>query len=167
MRIQFRMSDLFTVFIIGLLVTAVAVASQWILRASIIIIVLGGIGAVLATAQLLVDVLGRAEVKPKAAPAYELPSYDDGNAREIFWGVAEIWGWMLALVLSIPLIGLPVALPLFVLAYFRFYGKSWLTGLVLAGLIAVFIIGVYQQIMHVYWPDSVLGDLFLDELFGN
>ncbi len=167
MRIQFRMSDLFTVFIIGLLVTAVAVASQWVLRASIIVLVLGSLGAVLATAQLLVDVLSRVEARPKAAPVYELPSYHDASAREMFWGVAEIWGWMLALVLSIPLIGLPLALPLFVLAYFRFYGKSWLTGLVLAGLIAVFIFAVYQQIMHVYWPDSVLGDLFLDELFGD
>jgi len=54
-------------------------------------------------------------------------------------------------------------LPLLVLVYIRFYGGSWIVALSLAALIVVFIYGVYQQIMHVYWPDSYLGDwLFPD-----
>ena len=44
-----RVSDLFTVFIIVVLAAAVYIASGWTLRASIIILVLGSIGVVLAT----------------------------------------------------------------------------------------------------------------------
>lgn len=163
MRARFRLSDLFTVFIIGLLVTAVAVASQWTLRASIIVLVLGSLGAVLAIGQLALDIFGREAAAPKAVPKYELPSFDQGTVRQTFWSVVEIWAWLLALLLAIPLIGLPVALPLFVLVYIRFYGGSWLMGLVLAALIVAFIYGVYQQIMHVYWPENYLADwLFPD-----
>lgn len=163
MGFHFRASDLFTLFIIGLLVAAVVVASQWILRASVIILVLGSIGAVLATLQLVVDVFGRAPAATTAAPQYELPSFDTGDARQTFWRVIEIWAWLLGLLAAIPLIGLPVALPLLVLVYIRFYGGSWIVALSLAALIVVFIYGVYQQIMHVYWPDSYLGDwLFPD-----
>ena len=54
-------------------------------------------------------------------------------------------------------------LPVFVFAYARFYGASWRLCAILAAMIAAFIFGIYDQIMHVYWPESVLGDLFLDE----
>jgi hypothetical protein len=164
MGYRFRITDLFTIFIIGVLVTAVAVASQWTLRASIIVLVLGSIGAVLATLQLLVDVFGRPPAEGAAAtPKYELPTFDAGDARQTFWRVVEIWAWLLGLLAAIPLIGLPVALPLLVLVYIRFYGGSWTVAITLSALILVFIYGVYQQIMHVYWPDSYLGDwLFPD-----
>ena len=41
---RFRLTDLFSVFVLVVLIAAVAIASQWVLRASIIILVLGGIG---------------------------------------------------------------------------------------------------------------------------
>jgi len=163
MRFRFQTKDIFTVFIIAVLVTAVAVSSQWVLRASIIILVLGSIGAVLATVQLLVDCLGRKPVTSIRVPTFELPSFDQADARTTFWRTLEIWGWLLGLLATIPLIGLPAALPLFVLVYIRAYGGSWTIALVLAALITAFIFGVYQQIMHVYWPDAVLVDL----VFGN
>ena len=72
-------------------------------------------------------------------------------------GSLEIWAWLIGLVAVILLIGLQVALPLFVLTYARFYGAGWLISLFLAALTGAFIFGIYNQIMHVYWPDSVLG----------
>ena len=41
---RFRSADLFTVFVIAVMAGAVAIASQWELRASIIILVLGSLG---------------------------------------------------------------------------------------------------------------------------
>ncbi|MFT5539256.1 MAG: hypothetical protein ACI82H_000773 [Alphaproteobacteria bacterium] len=88
-----------------------------------------------------------------------MPTIQDTDPKSTLWGTLEIWGWMLGLVLAVPIVGLAVGLPLFVLIYTKFYGASWRLGLILSGLIAAFIFGVYVQIMHVYWPDSLLGDL--------
>lgn len=166
---QFKLADLFTVFVIALLVAAVAAASQWPLRASIIILVLGSFGAVFATAQLALDVFGRARnraVAP-ARPTMELPAFEDSDPRSTLWGTIEIWAWLLGLLVLIYVTGLDLALPLFVLIYARLYGASWWLAGGLAVTLGIFIFGVYDQIMHVYWPDSILGDLFLNEWRGN
>ncbi|MDX1484291.1 MAG: hypothetical protein R3229_07405 [Alphaproteobacteria bacterium] len=165
---RFRPSDLFTVFVIFVLVGAVAVASQWVLRASIIILVLGSIGAVLATAQLLMDCFlrDRAAEAP-ARPTMELPSFEDKDPKATLWGTFEIWGWLLGMLVLIRITGLDLALPLFVLIYAKFYGASWRLAILLTLMIGAFIFGVYEQIMHVYWPESVFGDLFMDRLRGE
>ncbi len=165
---RFKPSDLFTVFIILVLAAAVAVASQWVLRASIIILFLGSLGVVLATAQLAIDCLPRKRVTAAPSrPTMELPIFEDKNPKETLRGTFEIWGWLVGMLVLIRIIGLDLALPVFVFAYARFYGASWRLCAILALMIAAFIFGIYDQIMHVYWPESVLGDLFLDEFLDR
>ena len=166
---NFKPSDLFTVFVIAILVAAVATASQWQLRASIIILVLGSVGALFATAQLVLDIVGRSRgaAPVSARPTMELPTFEDSDPRATLWGTFEIWAWLLGLLVLIHVTGLELALPLFVLIYARFYGASWLLAGGLAIALGVFIFGIYDQIMHVYWPGSIFGDLFLDEWRGN
>ncbi len=165
---RFKPSDLFTVFIILVLAAAVAIASQWELRASIIILSLGSLGVVLATAQLLMDIFPRGGVTAAPArPTMELPIFEDKTPKETLRGTFEIWGWLIGLLVLIRIIGLDLGLPVFVFAYARFYGGSWRLCAILALMIAAFIFGIYDQIMHVYWPESVLGDLFLDEFFDR
>jgi hypothetical protein len=161
---QFKPSDLFTVFIILVLGAAVAIAFQWELRASIIILVLGSLGVLLAAAQLVMDIFPRGRVTAAPSrPTMELPMFEDKNPKDTLRGTFEIWGWLVGMLVLIRIIGLDLALPVFVLSYARFYGASWRLCAILALMIAAFIFGVYDQIMHVYWPESVLGDLFLDE----
>jgi hypothetical protein len=165
---RFKASDLVTVFVIFVLVGAVAIASQWELRASIIILVLGSLGALMATAQLVMDVFPRGRVAAAPArPTMELPIFEDKDPKAALRGTFEIWAWLLGLLAFIRIVGLDLALPVFVLVYVRFYGGSWRLCIFLAVMIAAFIFGVYDQIMHVYWPESVLGDLFLDDLRGD
>ena len=165
---QFKPADLFTIFIIVVLAGAVAVASQWELRASIIILVLGSVGIVFATAQLVMDLFFRsASGVVTSKPTMELPTLVDTDPKANFYGTLEIWGWLLGMLVLIKVVGLQFALPLFVLVYTRFYGASWRLGIVLAALIAAFIFGIYDNIMRVYWPESVLGDLFLDDLMDD
>ena len=161
---KFKPGDLFTIVIIAVLIAAVVAASEWVLRASIIVLALGGIGIVLATAQLLIDVLTRTSATPRQTPKYELPTFDQIDPRVTLWGSLEIWGWLIGLVIVIKIIGLPLAMPLFVLSYAKFYGASWRLSTLLALMIAAFVFGVYQQIMHVYWPESLLGDLLAGDL---
>lgn len=165
---RFRPADLFTVFVIFVLAGAVAVASQWQLRASIIILVLGSLGVLFATAQLVKDCfLADRTDTGGARPTMELPSFEDADPKATFRGTLEIWGWLLGLLVVIRIVGLDLALPLFVLVYAKYYGASWRLSLFLAALIGAFIYGVYDKIMHVYWPQSVLGDLFLDDWLGR
>jgi hypothetical protein len=165
---RFKPADLFTLFVIFVLVGAVAIASQWILRASIIILVLGSLGAVFATAQLVMDLFLRERAAATTGrPTMELPTFEDTDPKSTLRGTFEIWGWLLGLVVLIRIIGLDLALPLFVLVYAKFYGASWRLSAILAAMIAAFIFGIYDQIMHVYWPESVFGDLFLDEFLGR
>jgi hypothetical protein len=97
----------------------------------------------------------------------ELPTFEDADPKATLWGTFEIWAWLLGLLVLIHITGLDLALPLFVMIYARFYGASWWLAGGLAIALGVFIFGIYDQIMHVYWPESILGDLFLDEWRGN
>ena len=161
---HFKPADLFTVFIIAVMAGAVAVASQWELRASIIILVLGSVGVVLASAQLIMDLFFRAASGVVTArPTMELPTLVDTDPKANFRGTLEIWAWLLGMVVLIKVVGLQFALPLFVLIYTKFYGASWRLGILLAALIAAFVFGVYDNIMRVYWPEYLLGD-FLESL---
>ncbi len=165
---RFKASDLVTVFVIFVMAGAVAIASQWELRASIIILVLGSLGVLMATAQLAIDIFprGRAAAAP-ARPTMELPTIEDKDPKAALRGTFEIWGWLLGLLAFIRIVGLDLALPIFVLVYVRFYGGSWRLCAFLTVMIAAFIFGIYDQIMHVYWPESVFGDLFMDDLRGD
>jgi len=165
---KFKAADLFTIFVIAVLAGSVAIASQWELRASIIILVLGSVGIVFATVQLAIDLYFRSASRAvMSKPTMELPTMADTDPKANFYGTLEIWGWLLGILALIKVIGLEFALPLFVLIYTKFYGASWRLGILLAVLIAGFIFGVYDNIMRVYWPESVLGDLFLDDIMRN
>ena len=43
------------------------------------------------------------------------------------WGSLEIWAWLWGLFFAVHLIGFPIALPLFVFLYIKWYGGSWVT----------------------------------------
>lgn len=156
-RLRFKASDLFTLFIIALISGALIMASEWILRASVLILVLGSAGLVLAIAQLFMDTFHRAADAPVAAPQFEVPSFDEADPKMVGRSTLEIWLWMIGLVCAIPIVGMPIALTLFVVVYCKVYGGSWLVSVFCAALVAVFIWGIYIHLMHVYWPASLLG----------
>ena len=159
---QVRGSDWFTVFIILMLGLAIYMASSWPLRASIIVLVLGSAGLFMAVVQLALDIRARhLKISPRSTPrlAMELPATESKNPKEDLLGTLEIWVWLLGLFLAIYVIGLRIALPFFVLSYARLYGASWRLSVFLAALIGAFMFGIYDNIMHVYWPDSILGNL--------
>ena len=156
-RLRFKSSDLFTLFIIAIIAGALIMASEWILRASVLILVLGSAGLVLAIVQLFMDTFHRAHDAPVETPQFEVPSFDEADPKMVTKSTLEIWLWMVGLVCAIPIIGMPIALTLFVVVYCKVYGGSWLVSLFSAALVAIFIWGIYIHLMHVYWPASLLG----------
>jgi hypothetical protein len=140
---------LFTAFIGLVMVAALFVAKDWPIRASIIIILLGSIGVLLALLQLRLDLkAARAEDTKILRPTFEVQAIEHQGR----WGSLEIWAWLWGLFFAIHLIGFPIALPLFVFLYVKLYGGSWLTAVLLTAITWGFLYGIYDNLLTVPWP---------------
>ena len=147
---------LFT-FIVGLVpVMALIVAKDWPVRASIVILFLGSIGVVLGFVQLVFDCKGLRQGADAQRPTFDVEALQ----HESPWGSLEIWGWLLGLFAAIHLIGFLAALPLFVFLYAKVYGARWTTAVILAATTFGFLYGVFEQVLHVPWPEPLLRLLF-------
>ncbi len=67
---------LFTLLIAGVLAGAVQIARGWSIRASIIILVLGGIGLTLAVVQLISDIKNLRSEEPAKVLTMEAPALE-------------------------------------------------------------------------------------------
>jgi hypothetical protein len=144
---------LFTAFIGFVMAAALWFAREWPIRASIGVLVLGSIGAVLAIWQLALDARisgARPERSQLEVPAAE---------SESRWGNVEIWCWILGFYLLIITIGFPIAVPLFVLAYSKFYRAGWALAFMLCGIAWGFVYGVFEKVLHVPWPTPLIQSL--------
>ncbi|MFQ5827499.1 MAG: tripartite tricarboxylate transporter TctB family protein [Dehalococcoidia bacterium] len=147
--------------VIGLIFAgAVLVSLGWSLRASVIILVLGGIAVVLAMVQLALDLRRRGGDRTQERPAFDVPIDELSDPRLARRRVLEIWGWLLGLFAAIHVIGFLVAVPLFTVAFTKLYRASWFVSLALAAVAWGFLYGLFDQVMHVPWPDPLLWRLF-------
>ena len=147
---------LFTSFIGLVVVVALFISLDWPVRASIVILLLGSIGIVLTAIQLVFDLkVLRGDRLKATRPTFEVEALEHQGR----WGSLEIWAWLWGLFLAIHLIGMPIALPLFVFLYTKLYGGSWTAALILAAGTWGFLYGVFEQLLHVPWPKPWLGFL--------
>jgi hypothetical protein len=145
---------LFTLFIGVVMAAALWVARDWPIRASIGVITLGSIAVVLAIWQFALDAR-------KPAASVERSQFEMPLAEVVSqWGNVEIWCWIVGFYLLIMTIGFPIAVPLFVLAYSKFYGAGWSLSIILSAIAWGFVYGVFEKILHVPWPTPLLQSLF-------
>lgn len=145
---------LFTSFIGAVMAAALWFARDWPLRASIGVLALGGIGVILAVWQFILD--AKSSEANQARSQFEMPML----AAESKWGNVEIWSWIVGFYLLIVSIGFPIAVPLFVLAYSKYYGARWTLGIALSAIAWGFVYGVFEKILHVPWPTPLPSSLF-------
>lgn len=144
---------LFTSFIGLVILGALFVAKDWPVRASIVILLLGSVGAVLMLVQLVLDLRTlRREGPEPARPTFEIAALEHQSR----WGSFEIWAWLWGLFAAIHAIGFFIALPLFVFLYVKLYGGRWATAFILAAGTWGFLYGVFEQVLHVPWPEPWL-----------
>jgi hypothetical protein len=147
--VRSREQILFTAFIGLVILGALFIAKDWPVRASIIILLLGGVGVILIVFQLLVDIKAmRTEGAQITRPTFEVQAIEHQGR----WGSLEIWAWLWGLFFAIHLIGFPIALPLFVFLYVKVYGGAWLTAVLLTALTWGFLYGIYDHLLSVPWP---------------
>jgi hypothetical protein len=105
---------LFTSFIGLVIIVALFISLDWPVRASIVILLLGSIGIVLTATQLVFDFkVLRGDRQRAEKPTFEVAALEHQGR----WGSLEIWAWLWGLFFAIHLIGMPIALPLFVFLY--------------------------------------------------
>lgn len=143
---------LFTLLVASLLAGAIHVALGWSIRASIIILVLGGLGLALAVVQLVGDFKNLRSGKSAEALNMEAPALEAYGR----WGSLEIWAWILGFYATIHLIGFPFAVPLFVFSYSKVYGGGWLLASLLAAVSWGFVYVLFDNLLHVPWPEPLL-----------
>jgi hypothetical protein len=144
---------LFTSFMGLVVLGALFIAKDWPIRASIVILLLGSIGVVLVLVQLAIEFIAmRAGPLRRERPTYEVAALEPQGR----WGSLEIWAWLWGLFAAIHLIGFPAALPLFVFLYAKVYGARWATACILAAGTWGFLYGIFDQVLHVPWPEPWL-----------
>lgn len=146
----------FSLFILLVLVAAVWEAYPWPLRASIVVLLLGSVGVVLAILQLVLDFKPSQPPKASQGISYTTPNLESTGR----WGNLEIWSWILGFYAAIHLVGFLSAVPLFVFFYSKIYGARWPVSLALSLLCWGFVYGIFEQLMHVPWPKAILFSLF-------
>ncbi len=72
------------------------------------------------------------------------------------------FGWMVAFLISMALIGLIPTVPVFVVAFMRIEGREpWKVTLVMATFMCFFIYFLFDWLLALPWPGSLLGQYWM------
>ncbi len=154
-----------SLFFLCLFGVAVAIATNWSWDTGLFPYAVGIPAILLALWQLVLD-LTRAQRSGdgEGAPTPQIMdiTMDQSLPKDVVRrGTAVAFGWILCFVFSIWLVGFLIAVPFFVFFYLWYQAEATIrVAATIAGLMAIFIWGVFDQIMHVVWPDAVLFKLF-------
>jgi hypothetical protein len=170
---RFEPRQLFTIFFIALIGTLVVVAMPWAFAAKLVPLVVGSV-ALLASGLSLFNEMCR---KPGAADAGSLAEQAQAEVEQkihmdlesdtahlpvgtIVTRAARFFGYLLAFMGSMALIGLIPTAAIFVIVFMRLEGQErWKITL---PYVAVLILGIYvafDWFMALPWPPSLLGQL--------
>ncbi len=165
-KIVLKLEDLPYVFFIGVAVYALVSAQEWLFMAKIGPIVVASILLAAGT----ISLAHKAFVAPaKAGMAHDGGMHmdvasDHEEARPnkvVLVRAARFFGWFLAFLACMAVIGLIPTIPFVMVAFMRIEGREpWRLSLTMAVCVTVFIYVVFDQIIHVPWPSSLLGQWF-------
>ncbi|MFQ5850006.1 MAG: hypothetical protein ACE5JU_05385 [Candidatus Binatia bacterium] len=154
------LEGLFALLLAALFAGAVAAARGWPFSAALLPAIIGVPGFLLAAAlSLMISLRGRDNQKASNKPS-DLPSdifLDEALLRgEGLKRTVIIFAWILGLFLASWLLGQRIALPLFVFLYLKVGAKEgWVLSIGLTLAIATFLLGVFDQVIHVSWYEGV------------
>lgn len=143
----------FTIVLILMIAYALWEARNWPLRANILILFLGGAGLLLALVQLYRELRSGGKIQ---SSGMDIEADEDLTGKKATPRILTFYGWIFGLFISIWLLGFTVAVPLFSLLYAKLNGARWLTSLIIAAVNFLFLQGLYEQLLHIPWPDPVL-----------
>jgi TctA family transporter len=158
-KIDFMLEDLVYVFFIGIGAYMLVSAQGWLLMARIGPTVIASILVVAGSISLLYKVFF---VPVKAAGGGGIHMDVSGDHAEklpntlTLIRAARFFGWFVAFLACMSVIGMIPTVPIIIVAYMRIEGReSWKLSLILAACVTALIYGVFDQIIHIPWPSSL------------
>ena len=158
---QKAVSLLFDAFFLVLLAGAVATAWQWPFATGLFPLTIAIPVLLVAAAQFARDAFFKGD--------------EDGEPRErirdievdrsvpthlVVQRAGTFYLCALGFLAAILLIGFKLSVPLFMLFYFRRFSRAgWIVTLILTGLLSGLVLGVFDAVLHVAWPDNLLNHL--------
>jgi TctA family transporter len=177
----FSAPQLFHLGVIVLLALMLAQATTWNSSARIVPLIVGAASLGFAALSALGAIFPRAASLPASAGAQlddwvrsrvessvrsgihmDLASDTEGlPLRRVIARGAIFFAWLLGFMGSMAVIGLIPTVPLFVAAYMRLEGREpWRLVLPQALVLTGFFYGVFDQLLHLAWPETLLGTWF-------
>jgi TctA family transporter len=168
---KLRFEQIFPAFMLCLFAVMMIEAVQWNFYAKIIPMIVG-FGAIIFCSLSLLNDLFKAETHKaksiEAAARGEVAekihmdigsNINDMPARDIILRGVIFFGWMVAFLCSMALIGLIPTVPIFIVSFMRIEGKEpWKITMPMAIIMCVFIWFVFDFLLSLPWPGSYLGD---------
>ncbi|RWR04411.1 tripartite tricarboxylate transporter permease [Paenirhodobacter populi] len=165
-RPAFRREDLTYVFFIGIGLFTLITAQPWLFSARIGPTVVSSILVIAAVLSLVYGIF-HSEAKVAHANAggihMDLGADDDENmtTKTVVLRAARFFGWFLAFLACMSLIGMIPTVPVIIIAYMRIEGRErWPLCVILALCVTVLEYVIFDRIIHVAWPGSLLGEWF-------
>ncbi|MBI4331776.1 MAG: tripartite tricarboxylate transporter TctB family protein [Chloroflexi bacterium] len=152
MRLRLRPHSIFTIVIAVILAVAIWEAREWPLRASILILVLGSAALAMALIQLYKELRSGAKTE---SSGMDIEADEELTGKKATPKILKFYAWFFGLLISIWLIGFTVAIPIFSFLYAKFHGARWLISIIIAAVSLVILQGLFEQILHIPWPDPV------------
>jgi hypothetical protein len=157
---------LFDLLVVGLLGGAVVWATRWPFETALFPLAIGVPVLVLALFQLGKDALALSLGQSQEGSLVQESIPDVPTDRSVpFHLVAKragaFYGSAIGLYLLVLIVGFHAAAVFFLVGFLRFYGQaSWSLVLLLTAGVLLLMVGLFDQLLHVPWPEPLIRSLF-------
>lgn len=152
---RLRLQGLLSLFVAAMAGVALVIAAGWPIKTAFYPRVIGIPLFVLAAAEFILILRGAEDRMGSQAMDIELSAAPDPGLA--IQRTAGIFAWILGFFLAIVLLGFPLAIPLFVLAYLRGQGKEpWPLAVILAGVAWLAFYALFVRLLHLPFLEGLL-----------
>src|SRR5262245_18562006 len=145
----------FCVFLIVVAVSAIWMAREWPFQAALFPLSVSIPLLILASIELWQSLFGKAEKREGASVDMELSR--DLPPEIERRRVIGAFSWIIGFIVSVYLIGFPLSVPLFILAYLHFEGDmGWLTNIAATAITWVLFYALFQKLVHLQFEPGAL-----------
>ena len=157
MKLKANPGALFTLILLLLMVGLVVTAKQWQYQARLFPWTIGIPTMLLCFLQLGMDLFRSKNEGEEAAGIMDLPVDRSVPVAVVIRRAVNIFGWIFGLFLSIWIIGFILSVPLFLLLYLSVQaGESWKISVSYTVVMLVFMVGVFEMVLHIPWPEGLI-----------
>ena len=150
---------LFCIFLITVAAYAIFASIGWSFKAKLFPLSISIPLLMLATAQLLLILFGKEETNEGAAMDVEFST--DVAPEIVRRRVLGIFGWIIAFIALVYLLGFPITVPLFIFLYLKFQSEvTWLWTIVVTGITWGCFHFLFQSLVHIQFETGAIQTWF-------